>query len=471
MGEYDLVVRGGTLVTGSGQFRVDVCVRGGRVVALTSDPDVEADRVIDAVDKLIFPGVIDAHVHMQIMQQDRYPTADDFESGTRAAAAGGVTTIVDFFEPEGGDSSLWQAFEDRRALADPQALIDYGLHGVPTGDTDLEGEIDRLIEAGVTSFKLFQVYGRLALTDAQLYATLELVASRNALATLHAENGQIAELLTERLRAEGRKAAIDHARSRPAFVEAACVETAIGFTQAVNGNLYIVHLSTKEGLTAVRRAQGRGLRVFAETCPQYLVLDESCLARPDGNLFLCTPPLRPAENQAPLWGALSGGAIQVVATDHCSFYRQQKLEAPSFYQAPGGLGSVELLLPILHTQGVSVGRLGPSRLVQLLCHNPAVIFGLAPRKGFVEPGSDADLVVFDPQAEWTVESGLLHGEDDYSAYEGMKLRGRVEATVSRGEVIYRAGEVLGSPGRGEYLPREIPKREAWHALLGNRMMG
>ncbi len=471
MDEYALIVRGGTIVSGANQFRADICVREGRIAALTSEPGHTADKVIDATGLLVLPGAIDAHVHLQIMQQDKYPTADDLTTGTRAAAAGGVTTILDFFSPEDAGQSLWQAYQDRRALADPQVLIDYGLHCVPTSDSDLAGEIDRMIEAGVTSFKLFQVYGRLALSDAQLYSTLDLVASRGAMATLHAENGQIADSLTDSLRADGRKAAIDHAFSRPAFVEAACIQTAISFTRAVDGNLYIVHLSTHEGSQAIRRAQEDGLRVLAETCPQYLVLDESCLDRPDGNLYLCTPPLRPAENQIALWEGIREGVIQVAATDHCCFLRQQKLEAPSFYEAPGGLGSVELLLPILYSEGVAKGRMRLTRIVQLLCQNPSTIFGLAPRKGFIQPGSDADLVVFNPREEWKVDSTMLHGKDDYSVYEGMTLHGRVETTISRGEVIYHSGEVMGDPGRGNYLPRALPAEDELQFLARKRMAG
>jgi dihydropyrimidinase len=465
MNKFDLVVRGGTVVTGAVQFQSDVCIRSGRIEAFTLNPGIAADQVVDASGKLILPGVIDAHVHMQIMQQDKYPTADDFESGTRAAAAGGVTSIIDFFQPEVEGQTLWEAFEARRALADPQVIVDYGLHAIPTSDIDLGKEIDRLIEAGVTSFKLFQVYGRLALNDAQLYATLALVGSRSALATLHAENGQVADLLTERLIEEKRTSALYHAYSRPPFVEATCIRTAIDFTEAVDGNIYIVHLSTGAGMEAIREAQRKGTRVFAETCPQYLVLDESCLAQEDGNLYLCTPPLRPVNNHKALWKGLAGGNIQVAATDHCCFLRQQKLEAPAFYQAPGGLGSIELLLPILYSEGVVKGRFGLSRWVQLLCHNPARIFGLAPRKGFLYPGSDADLVIFDPDHEWKVTSDELHGKDDYSVYEGMTLKGRVATTISRGEVIFNAGEVKAKPGRGQFLSRHTVSKDELHQIL------
>jgi dihydropyrimidinase len=467
MSEFDLMIQGGTVVTGEAQYQSNVCIRGGRVEALTLDPRITAERTLDATGKLVLPGVIDAHVHMQIMQQDKYPTADDFESGTRAAAAGGVTSIIDFAEPEHARQTLWEAFEARRAIADPQVVIDYGLHVISTKDIDLEGEIDHLIEAGVTSFKLFQVYGRLALDDAQLYATLAVVGSRDALATLHAENGQVADLLTERLRAEGKTAAMYHAQSRPPFVEAACIRTAIGFTEAVDSNLYIVHLSTGAGLKAIREAQQRGARVLAESCPQYLVLDESYLAREDGNLYLCTPPLRPAGNQEILWKGLTEGNIQVAATDHCCFLRQQKLEAPSFYQAPGGLGSIELLLPILYSEGVAKGRFGLPKLVQLLCHNPARIFGLAPQKGFLQPGSDADLVIFDPDQTWRVASSKLHGKDDYSAYEGMTLQGRAVTTISRGDVIFENGEVKAKPGRGQYVSRKPPGKDVLRQILNS----
>ena len=466
MQTYDLIVRGGTIVNGQGRARADICVRGGRIEALTLDTTSVAKCVIDARHKLVLPGVIDSHVHMQLTQQDKYQTADDFASGTRAAAAGGITTILDFFQPGQDGQPLWDAFQARKDQAGPQVLVDYGLHAVLVADTILSAEIDRLIDAGVTSFKLFQVYGRMALSDVQLYEALELVASRQAMATLHAENGQIADMLTYRLRTQAKTSAIHHAHSRPAFVEADCIQTAVNFSRAVGANLYIVHLSTQQGVDAVIAGLRAGARVLAETCPHYLVLDETLLDTQDGNLFLCTPPLRPRDNQPALWHGLREGPIHVAATDHCCFLRAQKLGARAFYQAPSGVGSVELLLPILYSEGVCRGRISLERLVQVLCRNPATVFGLADRKGHIVPGADADMVILDPEASWVVDSRRMHGKDDYSIYEGMRLQGRVEATVSRGEIIYRKGEILGIAGRGRFLERSLPDREALNRLLG-----
>jgi len=457
MDEYDLVIHGGTVVTGISQYQADVCIKDGRIASITSGQSVRSLQAIDASGKLVLPGVIDAHVHMQIMQQDKYATADDFTSGTCAAAAGGVTTIIDFFTPE-GKQSLQDAFQKRRDIADPQVLIDYGLHCSQTRESRLEVEIDALIEAGVTSYKHFQVYGRLALNDDELYQNFELISRKGALATLHAENGRVVDLFTNRLRQQGETRAINLARSRPPFVEAACIHTAATFASECGAYLLIVHTSSGAGLKAIKTAQRSGQILLSETCPQYLLLSEENLAQEDGNLYICTPPLRTREDQAFLWAGLAGGYIHTLATDHCCFYRQQKMDAPSFFQAPGGVGTVELLLPLIYSEGVRKDRINLSSMVRSLSYNPAAIFGLLPQKGQITPGADADLVVFDPNAKWVVDPILLHGKDDYSAYQGFLLQGKVEVTVSRGEIIYRDGKIKGKAGRGRYLKRNLPQK-------------
>jgi dihydropyrimidinase len=458
MSDYSLIIRGGEVFYQGRLQRADVLVQDGKIAAIETESNAPASQVIQAQDRLVLPGVIDPHVHMQIKQQDKYVTADDFTTGTGSAAAGGVTTIIDFFEPDPQGGTLWDAFQARRALADPQVMIDYGLHCNPPANTDLGAEIEKLIKAGVTSFKHFQVYGRLALSDAQLYESFEVVAKYGALATLHAENGQVVDLLVDRIKASGGIAPIEHARSRPPFVEAACIATAAAFTQAVDGQLYIVHLSTADGLRQVEVAQAAGARVLAETCTQYLMLDESYLEGEQAKLYLCAPPLRQPQHQKALWTGLADGSIQTGATDHCSFNRGQKMEAPSFYQAPGGLGTVELLLPILYSQGVAFGRFDLARLVEIVCENPADIFGLSPHKGRIQPDADADLVIFDPEAEWTVHSDDLHSASDYSVYEGLALHGRVETTISRGRVVYHEGELRGEPGQGRFVSRRLPEK-------------
>lgn len=464
MKDFNLIIRGGTIVTETSQFKADICVKNGLIAALSNNSDVSVSQVIDASGKLVLPGIIDAHVHMQIMQQGKYPTADDFQSGTCAAAAGGVTTIIDFFTP-GSQQTCLNTLLKKRELADPQVLIDYGLHCSLTKDIELEKEIDTLIDEGVTSFKMFQVYGHLALSDDEMYQALELVGKKGAVATLHAENGPVAELLTSRLSQQGKNKALYHARSRPPFVEAACIQTAINFARECGTYLYIVHTSTAQGLAAIKSAQIAGQTVFSETCPHYLLLSEENLAQPDGNLFLCTPPLRKKSDQEALWSGLAENYIQTLATDHCSFCRQQKLEAPAFYQAPGGIGSVELLLPLTYSEGVEKGRIQLQQMVRSLCYNPAAIFGLLPRKGQVAPGADADLVIFDPEMSWKVDPSQLHGKDDYSVYQGFALKGKVECTISRGEIVYEKGKVIGKPGRGQYLKRNLPEMGILKSLL------
>ena len=456
MKDFDLIIRGGNIVTETSQFKADVCVKDGRIAALSQSKDVSASQVIDASGKLVFPGIIDAHVHMQIMQLGKYATADDFTSGTSAAAAGGVTTIIDFFTPM-NQQGLKETFLKRRKLADTQVLVDYGLHCSVTKDSDLNGEIDVLIDEGVTSFKLFQVYGNSALSDSELFSALEVIGKKGALATLHAENGLVAELLTDRFRRQGKKKAIYHARSRPPFVEAACIQTAINFSRECGTYLYIVHTSSGQGLEAIKSAQKAGQFVFSETCPQYLLLSEQNLAQQDGNLFLCTPPLRKKTDQEALWSGLRENHIQTLATDHCCFSLKQKLDAPAFYQAPGGVGSIELLLPLIYSEGVAKGRIQLQQMVRSLCFNPAAIFGLLSKKGQIVPGADADLVIFDPEVSWEVDPSQLHGKDDYSVYQGFSLKGKVEQTISRGEIIFDKGKVTGKPGRGQFIKRNLPE--------------
>jgi dihydropyrimidinase len=463
--DFDLVVSGGLLATPSGLVQGDICIRQGRIVAILEPSQGRGAEVCRVDGKWILPGLIDSHVHFEMLQQNKFPTADDFATGTRAAAAGGITTVLDFASPASPEQTLVRALGERQDRAGRGVVVDYGLHMAPLAASDLSGEIDTLIEAGVTSFKLFQVYEGLALSDSELYERLEVIASRGAIATLHAENGPLVGLLSRRLRKTGVTAARFLAESRPPFVEAIGIETAIRINQAVGGMLYIVHLSTKAGLHAVAAAQGRGERVLTETCPQYLTRDEACLAQADGNLFICTPPLRPRENLLALWDGAALGQIQVGATDHCSFQREQKIKAQAFYDAPGGVGSIELLLPILYSEGVCRGRLDLGQLISLLAANPAAIFGLGPRKGNLLPGADADLVIFDPDVEWKVDARELHGASDYSIYQDMPLRGRVEATMSRGEWVFRNHEVLGRPGRGCYIPRRKSDLVSLDALL------
>ena len=454
----DLVVKGGRVVTATESFRADIGVDGGKIVAIAENIAAEGARVVDATGKLVLPGAIDVHTHMQLPFGGTV-SADDFEGGTRAAAFGGVTTIIDFAIQSKG-SGLAETVERRRAEADPKVCIDYSLHlAITDWNRNTRGEIREIIESGIPSFKLFMVYRKEGwmVDDGALFGILSEVAKYGGLVGVHAENAFIIDALVEQFLAEGRLGCEYHPRSRPNFVEGEAIRRAIYLTRAAGGNLYIFHMSTEEGVEAVAEGRALGVRVQAETCPQYLLLTEERYLQPDGHHYAICPPLRsPADSEA-LWEALADGTIQVIASDHCPFdSRQKALWEGNFTKIPMGLPGVETLLPLALSEGVGKGRFSLNRCLELLSTNPAKIFGLYPQKGTIGVGSDADLVIVDPEMEVTLSPQQLHTAIDYSPYQGMRLKGYPVVTISRGEVIVEYGEFLGRPGRGRFLPRSGP---------------
>ena len=460
------LIRNGTVVTARETTRADVLIEDGRIREVR--PGVESApgaKVIDAAGMFVMPGGIDAHTHLD-MPFGGTTSADDFETGTRAAAFGGTTTIVDF-AIQGRGTRMRDALDTWWKKAEGRACVDYGLHMIVTdlGHAGLE-DMDDMVREGVASFKLFMAYPNvLMVDDATIFKALSQTAKNGALICMHAENGSVIDVIIARALAEGKTAPIYHALTRPPRAEAEAVHRAIAMAEIAGAPVYIVHLSSEDALNEVREARDRGVPAFAETCPQYLLLSIEELERPnfEGAKYVFTPPLRPKEHQPKLWEGLRHDHLQVVSTDHCPFcFEDQKiLGKDDFTKIPNGGPGIENRLQLIWHHGVNQGQLSLNRFVELTSTAPARIFGMYPRKGEIAAGSDADLVIWDPSAEYTISAKTHHMRVDYSMFEGFRVRGNARTVISRGEVIVDGGEFLGRAGRGEYL-RRAARGGAWH---------
>jgi dihydropyrimidinase len=452
--DYDLVVRGGTVVTAHGAFRADVGIHGERIAAIGES--LQGARQIDAGGLLVLPGAVDPHVHLQL-DVGATQSSDDWESGTIAAACGGTTTVIDFVEPERG-APLLPALAARRAQADGHAVVDYGLHmTLRSADANVLAEVAACVAAGCSSFKTYLAYEGLRLDDDAFLTVLDAVARAGGIVLVHAENDALVRRLRAQFVAEGKTSPRYHPLSRPVAAEAEAVERALALAEIVGCPLYVVHVSTARGAQSVARARQRGQTAFGETCPQYLLLTDAEFERPgfEGAKFVCSPPLRPVDNLPVLWSHLASGELQTVSTDHCPFFfeTQKSLGRAAFTEIPNGLPGIESRLALLYSYGVNTGKLSLSRWVEVCCTAPSRIFGLYPRKGTIVPGADADLVLFDPRKELELGRAVLHEHVDYTPYEGMGLRGYPLMVLARGQVIMREGEFVGERGRGEFLKR------------------
>lgn len=455
------LITGGLVITAADEIHADVLIEDGRIAALAAHGSSaarswSAERTIDATDKYVIPGGVDAHTHMELPFGGTF-ASDTFETGTRAAAWGGTTTIVDFAVQSPGHA-LREGLDAWYAKADGKCAIDYAFHMIlsDVNEHTLK-EMDLLVEEGITSFKLFMAYpGVFYSDDGQILRAMQRSASNGGLIMMHAENGIAIDVLVEQALAAGRTDPRYHGEVRRALLEAEATHRAIQLARVAGAPLYVVHVSAEEAVAELAAARDMGLPVFGETCPQYLFLSTDNLAEPDfeGAKYVCSTPLRPKEHQAALWRGLRTNDLQVVSTDHCPFcfVGQKELGRGDFSKIPNGLPGVENRMDLLH-QAVLDGHLTRRRWIEIACAGPARMFGLYPKKGTIAPGADADVVIYDPHAEQTISAETHHMNVDYSAYEGRRITGRVETVLSRGELVLHERQFTGRAGHGVYTPR------------------
>lgn len=452
----DLIVRNGTIVTASGMSRADIGIAGG-VVAQIGGTFPEDAPAIDATGCYVMPGGVDVHTHLDSNDFDTR-SADDFGTGSRAAACGGTTTVVDFCAQTRGQS-LGDAIAAWDAKASGRAAVDYGYHMIVVDMNDaVFEELGTLPERGITSFKIFMAYrGMNMVDDVTLLKSLDQARRHGALVMVHAENGDAADYLRDKFVAEGKTAPYYHALSRPPRVEAEATARAIALAEIVGTSIYVVHLTCGEALDELIRAKRRGVDAMAETCTQYLYLTKDDLDRPDfeGAKFVFTPPARTVADQELLWDALADRVLETVSSDHCSwlFEGHKDKGKDDFRRIPNGAPGVEERLMMVW-QGVNAGRITPPEFVDLVATRPAKVFGMFPKKGTIAVGSDADLVIWDPEAEFTITQGAMHNAMDYSTYEGRAVRGLPRHVFLRGKQIVRDRDYVGTPGEGAFLRRD-----------------
>jgi dihydropyrimidinase len=459
----DTLIRNGTVVTATDTYAADIGINGGKISAIAAQlPTENAGRVIDAAGRLVMPGGIDVHTHLD-MPFGGTTSADDFETGTIAAAFGGTTTLIDFAIQYKGQT-LRHAFDTWMKKAHDKAVTDYAFHCIITdlGAAQLE-EMGQLIREGVTSFKLFMAYpGVFMLDDATIFRAMLQAAKHAGFICMHAENGGAIDVIVQKALAEGKRAPKYHALTRPTTAEAEATSRAIALAEMAGAPVYIVHLSCNEALEKVREARDRGLPVYAETCPQYLYLSLENFDVPgfEGAKYVFTPPLREKWHQEKLWQGLALDTLQVVSTDHCPFcFKEQKeLGKDDFTKIPNGGPGIEHRLSLIYTGGVHAKRFSANRFVELVSTAPAKLFGLYPRKGTIAVGSDADLVIFDPNEQQVISAKTHHMRVDYSMFEGIQITGVPKTVLSRGRAVIDSGKFVGRPGSGQFVRRQTYSR-------------
>jgi dihydropyrimidinase len=459
---FDTIIKNGSVVTATDTYTADVAITNGKISAIGADLassgiGQSATKILDASSRLVIPGGIDVHTHLD-MPFGGTTSADDFETGTRAAAFGGTTTLIDFAIQYKGQP-LRQAFDTWMSKAASKAVCDYAFHCIVTDVSSGQlSEMNDLIHEGVTSFKLFMAYpGVFMLDDGSIFKALQTTSKNGGLVCMHAENGSAIDVIVQQALAEGKKTPKYHALTRPTTAEAEATARAIALAEMAGAPIYIVHLSCNDALERVREARDRGLPVYAETCPQYLYLSLENMDAPgfEGAKYVFTPPLREKWHQEKLWNGLKQDHLQVVSTDHCPFcFKEQKeLGKDDFTKIPNGGPGVEHRMSLIYSGGVAGGRFSVNRFVELVSTTPAKLFGLYPRKGTIAVGSDADLVIFDPKRKHTISAKTHHMRVDYSMFEGITVTGMADVVMSRGNIVVEGDKFLGRAGQGEFLRR------------------
>ena len=452
------LIKNGRIVTAVDDYHADLLIVDGTIAEIARNITDSDAEVLDARGRMVIPGGVDPHTHLESFS-GRTTTSDDFLTGSRAAAVGGTTTLIDFAKQGKGDM-LTQVYDTWQAKARGRTCIDYAFHliVVEVDQARLE-EIPWIIAQGVTSAKMYMAYrGRLMVDDGTIFRTMQVFKQHGGLVALHAENGDVIDVLIQQALAAGYTAPKYHAKTRPPVAEAEAVFRAICIAEIAECPVYFVHMSSRQAVEQLQRARDRGLPVFAETCPHYLLLDESLYDQPgfEGGKYVLTPPLRTVEHQEALWTGVRAGDIAVISTDHCPycFADQKALGKDDFSKIPNGGPGIENRLSLIYNAGVHGGRINDNKFVDLIATQPAKIFGLFPRKGTIAVGSDGDVVIFDPQGELEISAATHMMNIDYNMYEGMRVRGTADEVLLRGKPIVRERKYVGQPGDGQYIPRQ-----------------
>ncbi|KPK75951.1 MAG: hypothetical protein AMJ79_08955 [Phycisphaerae bacterium SM23_30] len=451
------LIKGGIVVLGPAVSVQDVLIEGERIGAVGRLSGAAADVEIDATDLLVLPGAIDAHVHFDDVFMGTV-SVHNYYTGTLAAAFGGVTSVIDFSNQIPGEP-LIKTLEVKKEAARDQALVDWGVHAVITdAAAEILEEIALLVDAGVPTIKCYMTYKQdgLMMEADKLRHILRRLREAGGMLLVHAEDDEVLQEHLSKTIESGIFAAIGHARSRPAEAEIRAIRSCIKIAEQTDGRVFIVHLACAEGMDLITAARAKGIDIMAETCTHYLVFTEDMLKREDGIKWICSPPLRDKANQDRLWGGLQFGAISMVSSDDAAYSWEAKLMGRErFDRCPNGIAGIEVRLPVLYSEGVVKGRLSLTRLVEVVAAKPANLFGLAPRKGSLAPGADADIVLFDPHAKWTMSRKTLHQACDYCSYEDVEITGKIVKVFSRGELLIDGDRCRGQKGRGQYLHRKL----------------
>lgn len=450
-----VLLKGGSVVSGQGAVTADVLLDGEKVSAVGLGLDSQSDQVVDCSGKLLFPGFIDGHTHFDLEVAGTI-TADNFATGSRAALRGGTIMVVDFSAPDKGDT-LHYGLDRWHKKADGNCACDYGFHmTIDDWNEGISQEVGEMMEEGITSFKMYMTYPAMMIPEKEMYFALKRLKEVGGIAGVHCENSGIIDALIQEKKEAGEMGPGSHPRTRPNPLEAEAVSHLLRMAEIVDIPVIIVHLSTKEALDEVRAARSRGQKVYVETCPHYLLLEDSVYDQPeylDAAKYVCAPPIRTIADQEALWLALSDGEIQTVATDHCSFTLQQKMAGKDdFTKIPGGLPGVETRGVLLYTAGVAAGRITLGDMCRVLSENPAKLYGCWPRKGVIAPGSDADIVVFDPEAKGIITAKDQIQNVDYNPYEGFETQGQITRVYLRGQLAVENG-VVQPDCHGSFIPR------------------
>lgn len=447
------IIKNGTIVNSKETYQGDILIKDGKIAAIGKNLPVEAGtEIIDAAGKLVLPGAIDVHTHLA-MPFGGTLSADGYFAGTRAAACGGTTTVFDFALQDFKENMV-DTVKRRDALCAPEAAVDYAFHvGVKDVSGDLLDSMEEAVKFGVPSFKVFMVYD-FGVSDGVFYQVLEKAKACGGMISVHAENKEISNMLIQRFLSEGKTGPWYHYLSRPEFVEAEADSRAIEWAKSLNAPLYIVHLANKDGVAAVTKAKEEGYQIYAETCPHYLHFTKEVYKRESGRNFVCSPPIKGQESQEALWEAIKRGDIDTIATDHCPFQSYEKdWGKDDFTKIPNGCAAIENMYPYM-LSAANTGKITFQKAVELCCENPAKLFGCR-EKGFLLPGKDADIVIYDPEKNFTITCENMHSDYDHTIWEGVELKGYPIKTFSRGRIVFDNGEFVGEAGWGKFIKRSL----------------